>query len=457
MTQGDPIEARLRAAQALAAQGRDMEARDAYIALLADAPTHFGALNNLGALLVGMGFNAAARTAYAAAVQHHPRNPMGHVNLANALARIEDTGGARSHYAAALALDPAHVQAHQGLARLLAEAGEDDAAAHHRERGFRGHARLALPWRGAGDPRRVLVLASAAGGGVPIQAHLDDRVFAATVLYVEYDDPAAPLPPHELVFNSIGDADLCGPALDAAEAVLARGTARVLNPPAAIRPTGRAANARRLAAIPGVRTPAMAELPRAALEAPGAGAALAAAGLGFPLLLRAPGFHTGRHFLRVETLDGLPAALATLPGAALTAIAPLDARGPDGAHRKYRAMTVGGRLYPVHAAMSADWKVHYYTADMARDAGHRAEEARFLADMPGVLGPRAMAALQGVQAALGLDYGGIDFGLGADGSLLVFEANATMVVQAPDADPRWDYRRAPLQAVLDAVAALLRG
>ena len=33
------------------------------------------------------------------------------------------------------------------------------------------------------------------------------------------------------------------------------------------------------------------------------------------------------------------------------------------------------------------------TADMAESAQHRAEEARFLEDMPGVLGPRAMGAL----------------------------------------------------------------
>src|ERR1035441_7373662 len=44
--------------------------------------------------------------------------------------------------------------------------------------------------------------------------------------------------------------------------------------------------------------------------------------------------------------------------------------------------------------------------------------------MPGVLGPRAMEALTKIQATLGLDYAGIDFGLSSAGDLLLFETNA---------------------------------
>ena len=44
------------------------------------------------------------------------------------------------------------------------------------------------------------------------------------------------------------------------------------------------------------------------------------------------------------------------------------------------------------------------------------------------LGPRAMAALSGIFDVLGLDYGGIDFALAADGSVVLFEANATMAI-----------------------------
>jgi hypothetical protein len=109
----------------------------------------------------------------------------------------------------------------------------------------------------------------------------------------------------------------------------------------------------------------------------------------------------------------------------------------------------------MHLAISAHWKVHYFSAAMADSAEHRAEEAAFLADMPAVLGPAAMSALGAIGAALGLDYAGIDFGLAPDGRLLLFEANPGMVIQPPGPEPIWDYRRAPIARALEAVKALL--
>ena len=94
---------------------------------------------------------------------------------------------------------------------------------------------------------------------------------------------------------------------------------------------------------------------------------------------------------------------------------------------------------------------------MADCAHHRAEDAAFLEDMPAVLGPRAMVALEQIQETLGLDYGGIDFGLNERGEVLLFEANATMVIVPPSPEPMWDYRRAAVARALGAGQALLRG
>ena len=159
--------------------------------------------------------------------------------------------------------------------------------------------------------------------------------------------------------------------------------------------------------------------------------------------------------MRVERREDLAAAIADLPGEELLAIAPLDARGADGGFRKYRAMLIGGAPYPLHLAISANWKVHYFTADMATDDGHRAEEAAFLADLPGVIGPRAVAALDAIAAELALDYAGVDFAVAPDGRLLLFEANPGMVISPPGPEPMWNYRRAPTQRALAAVKALL--
>jgi hypothetical protein len=75
--------------------------------------------------------------------------------------------------------------------------------------------------------------------------------------------------------------------------------------------------------------------------------------------------------------------------------------------------------------------------------------------MEGVLGPRAMAALAEIQSRLGLDYAGIDFGLSANREILLFEANATMVVNPPEPDPKWAYRRPAVERIYSAVRRML--
>jgi hypothetical protein len=447
---GDPeaVEARYHRAGLLAELGRADEARQDYLAVIALAPTHFGALNDLGTLLYNTDFRSAARLAYAEAVKHHPDNPIGRINLANALLADNRPDEARAHYEAALRLAPDHPDAHQGMANLLQDLGDSDAAESHRRQSYRGRAVTALPYRGEGPACRVLLLVSAVGGNVPTRFLLDETVFATSVLAVEAHADAAPLPPHDLVFNAIGDADLCAPALDATRAVLARTKAPVINPPDRVRLTGRAANARELAGLTGVVTPKVVVASRQTLRR-------AARAFGYPLLLRSPGYHTGRYFVRVDSAADLAQAAAGLPGRELMLIEFLDARDERGQARKYRVMMIAGRLFPLHLAISADWKVHYFTADMADQPAHRAEEAAFLDDMPAVLGPRAMAGLAEVSRRLGLDYAGIDFGLGPDREILLFEANATMVVNPPDPDPRWDYRRAPVERILAATRAML--
>jgi hypothetical protein len=173
-------------------------------------------------------------------------------------------------------------------------------------------------------------------------------------------------------------------------------------------------------------------------------------------LLRRPGFHNGQHFVYVANHAALAPAVASLKSDELLVIQYLDARGVDGMARKYRVMFVDGVAYPVHLAISADWKVHYATSAMAQSATHRSEERRFLENMPEVLGPRAMAALEQICATLELEYAGIDFALAPNGSLLLFEANATMIVFPPNPEPMWDYRRRAISDVLAAATQMLQ-
>jgi len=157
----------------------------------------------------------------------------------------------------------------------------------------------------------------------------------------------------------------------------------------------------------------------------------------------------------VESFEALADTLEKLPGEELVVMQYLDARGPDGKTRKYRAMVIDDQLYPLHCAVSSHWKIHYFTAEMADNPLHRAEDQAFLEDMPRVLGPIAMNALERIRSVLGLDYGGIDFGLSAKGEVLLFEANATMVVNPPEPDVRWDYRRPGYERIRAAIRKML--
>jgi hypothetical protein len=117
--------------------------------------------------------------------------------------------------------------------------------------------------------------------------------------------------------------------------------------------------------------------------------------------------------------------------------------------------------------------------------GQRRVDEAFLNDMPRFIGPRGMTALERINAALDLDYGGIDFAVNADGDVLLFEANvvllkiknlhyfrqdctcdgpgiatvalrsATMVMVPLSNDKKWDYRRPAFDAVFAAVRAIL--
>jgi hypothetical protein len=445
----------LSRAKLLESQGRLEEAKAAYLELLKLDQGQLEALGRMGALLHETGYRSAAITVYRRLLELCPGDAAAHVNLANVLWDHDDHAGARSHYEKALEIDPGCAQAHQGMAAALMELRQDEAAWEHGKKGFAGRAWQQIPYRGNGKPVQVLVLNSVAGGNIPLRQAIDNKIFAVTMLATEFHDPSLPLPEHQLVFNAIGEADRSRYALRLAAALLKQTRAQVVNPPEIVARSSRAENASRLAGIKGLRIPKIMSFSKGYLGRADAATQLQSQGFEFPLLLRAQGFHAGKHFEKIEGPEGLAAALAAMPGQEFSVIQFFDAKNADGKYRKYRVMMVGGRLYPLHAAVSQNWKIHYFSADMANNASHRAEDQAFLAGMPGLLGPAAMAALEALREALGLDYGGVDFGLNAQGEVLFFEANATMVILRPADGEKWAYRREPVRRVLDAVTAML--
>lgn len=150
----------------------------------------------------------------------------------------------------------------------------------------------------------------------------------------------------------------------------------------------------------------------------------------YPVLIRWPGFQSGRHLYRCDKPNDVD-ALQWPEGLRQVLVSEyIDYAGGDGVYRKARAFIIGDGLYPRHLLMNDDWMVHAAgrrgTAPLRRDAALRDESLAFTDDMDNWLPHGAHAGLEGIRDTLGLDFCGIDFSVLPDGRLLLFEANPIM-------------------------------
>ena len=446
----DAIDLRFAYACLLEDLGRLAAAATAYGAILARRPSHRGALTNAATMLYVDGRLTEALALYRRAAEAYPNDAVLQLNLANVLADRGDRAGSRTRYERALELEPDHAPARYALACLLAEGG-DATAETHRERAFAQPIVHVTPSTAA-TPLRVLVPIAMHGGNLVSTLMFDAGSVETTTLVAESFARGVPLPVHDLIFNAVADADRSSEALLAVDAIVAASGRPCINLPAAVRATTRVATAVRLAAIPGVVVPRTARFARSTLSAQ----RLTEAGFAFPLLLRAPGFHAGRHFVRVATPTGVRSACDALPSDDVLAIAFIDTRRGDERFRKFRVLTIDGALVPFHLAVGRSWNLHYFSADNTIREASRIEETAFLADARAHIGSRAYTALEHIRDVLGLDYGGIDFALDARGDVVVFEANASFAMYWPGDDATTAYRRPVVEAAIGAVREMVR-
>lgn len=255
------------------------------------------------------------------------------------------------------------------------------------------------------------------------------------------------------VVNYVADPDRCSHSLLQVLRIVDMLGAPCFNAPRAVARTGRHAVAKALAPIPGLH------MPRTELfEAHGSVdlvARIEAAGLRYPLLLRAPGMHMGATMAKVDAPDAVDAAVYDMPlqgrGTYVTEF--VDYRDADGLYRKMRLAVVGRQVFMRHFAIANGWNVHIRDRIRMDDP----EETRMLDGFPGSLPMDATALALQVADALDLDYFGIDCCPRPDGRLLVFEANAAMDILAPEVSPTrqadWDRR---IGAISQALQDLLR-
>lgn len=372
---------------------------------------------------------------------HDPDIAAAFTNLGAATANTGDLLAAQRHFEAALAIDPSLAAARHRLALVLHATGA--AAEAQRQRGIALRQQPVFAESAPGAVRTVLVIASDELGNVPLDHLLPAERNQCVWWFIAYSEPGVPLPECPVVFNAMADPDMPGLSPEA-ETRLARSGRRVLNPPDRVARTRRDRPSGLLDGIPAVVVPDI-------WRGPWSG--FAAAAMRPPLLVRPAGQHGGMGVQRVEAIEQL-AAFDFADDAIVYVSLFHDYRSADGYWRKYRMIFVDRRAYPYHLAISPDWLVHYFSADMTVD-WKLAEERRFLADPAAVLGNQAVAAIDEIARRIDLDYCGIDFTLLPDGRLLVFEANATMLVHPEAPDGALAYKNPYVEAIVSAFDAML--
>jgi tetratricopeptide (TPR) repeat protein len=415
---------------ALGDLGRPDEAEASYRQALAINPDYLVALINLGSTLGDLGRWAEAKACYRLAIRNHPNSGVAHNALGRLLSRLgEDDAEAEHALQRAIALNSYETNTYVELGNILMRRQQTDAALAM----FRRAQELQplITWRANRQTAEfsVLFLDTPMGGSTPMN-YLAGRAGYDRHFHCVIPDTAVDIEllrsKADVVFNMICNVDDGRDRLLQALDLALRLDRPIINHPRLILDTDRESIARRFAGIPDCVVPGTVRLAGPVVAE--AAANREVAGFGLPLLVRIAGTHGGDDFDKCDNWSDLAAFVAQQPQANHYVIEYIDYRSSDGLFRKYRVIFVDGEILPYHLAIHNDWKVHHFRTDMADQAWMRQEEERFLENPGGVFNAAQQGALRAMAQATGLDYGGIDCGIGRDGRLVVFEANAAMLV-----------------------------
>ena len=349
--------------------------------------------------------------------------------------------------------DVLFAMAHQTLASVAASRGDDVTSearldqAYARQSVFRQQV--------AGSPFTTLVLVSRRAGNIPFKTLLPPLRSDLIVWYMEHAriEQLAGLPPHAVVLNAIGDADIAMASRDVVEAVLAGCGKPVMNRPERVRASFRHRLAETFAGVPDLVVPQTVRLTASEIAEGGLAAAVARAGIEPPVLVRPVASHGGQGLVLAR--DAVELAGLTAPEGDAYVSRFHEYASADGWHRKHRMIFVDRQPFPYHLAISPHWMAHHQTSDMVGDAARMDEELAFLEDPQAAIGPRAMAAVTAIGERLDLDYAGVDFSVLPDGRVLVFEANATMLTHLEQEDGPFAAKNPYVRRIIEAFQARL--
>lgn len=492
MLRPDDAEAHSTMGSILHAQGKPDEAEKSYRRALQLKPDLAGVLFNLGLLLhrerekpaeaialferltaiapnhieahyaLGNAFRSLARVdnaveSYRRYVERLPNSALAHLVLGQTLSEAGQKEEAIAIIEKALTLNPDHALAH--LAHLafgnaLLDFGRTKEAHSHFKQALLLQPLVTRKAAKANAVFTVLLVLVPHAHNTPYEYLIDQADYDSHVLLllpgVEYD-VAFLASRCDVVVNLVSDVDQDKAMLPMATSLIDRLAKPVINHPTKISSTDRESISTLLSSIPSCRVPKVERHCGAALISPGFLESSAAPPM--PFLARLVGRHGGDEFEMIEAATDLEKLISCRPAEDYYLIEYLDYRSADGFFRKYRFFFVGNEMLPYHLAIGAQWKVHHFRTDMANHPWMQREEEAFLGAPEAVFGPRHFAALRAIRAAVGLEFFGIDCSLDRDGNIVVFEANASMLVHGNNSD--FPYKTPYVRRIKAAFEAML--
>lgn len=255
----------------------------------------------------------------------------------------------------------------------------------------------------------------------------------------------------DVILNAICDPDSNATALTAADTIIEQVGCGVVNRPDQVRASTRDQVATLLADVPGLLVPPTTRLAPSYVRE--VAALLDDGTVRTPFLFREAGSHGGIGLVLVEGPDQLDQLEQyAFDGRSFYATDFVDFRSADGLYRKHRALVIGGRLHRKHLITSDQWNIHSESRSYMRDRPDlQAEEDEWVEH-----GPLDEAPFAAIHERLGLDFFGVDFGVMADGRILVFEVNAcARALQAGQSDSRIASHAESTEAIKASFAEML--
>ncbi|RKP55742.1 tetratricopeptide repeat protein [Pararobbsia silviterrae] len=411
-------------------EGRLAQAEPLYRAAIDAEPEHADAILNLTRILMLTSRTEEAKRWLNWRLADAPDDVVAHRQLGFAHASQNEAAQALVSFQTVIELEPTDAGAHEIIAHLLKNVGRVTEAQDN----FRRSAALRAPVKfahaiGNGPAFRVLVLFAPGAGNTPyfymMRIGTYDCHMLTFVPGIEYDIEALRAST-DVVMNLIADFDTAGSQLPHIAPLLEKIGRPVVNHPERILQTGRELMSRRLASIDNCIMPVTRRY--TAEQMHDRAYARETPAFTYPLLVRRAGTHGGEDFDKVDDEAALVAFIAQTRAEYYYVTQYVDYRSDDGFFRKYRFMFIDGEILPYHLAIDTQWKIHHATTDMLHQKWMQDEEADFLNNPRHYFKDKHYAALVAIRDSVGLDYWGIDCGIDREGRVVVFEANATMLV-----------------------------